>query len=274
MDTRLVTMTPEWASEILNRNTHNRNLCKKRADFYVALIMEGKWRLTHQGIAIDSNNVLQDGQHRLQAIASSGVAVPIMLSTNCDPLNFDVIDSGKKRSAADALVLSGAKNASRAAAGIKGYIQYKKFPGLVWTGTSTVIDAASIRQFYSENVADVDEIAAYAKISYGHFKKQNASALIAFALIARDHNLLNEALEFIEAMGEGAGLNPYNPILAYRNFLANDMATRSLQEHLAADIKYFNKWLTDEPVRCFRMPDISPMPTIVVSRSIAPIVDQ
>lgn len=259
-------MTPEWASQILSQNTHNRKLSNARVELCVALIAEGKWKLTHQGIAIDSNNVLQDGQHRLHAIAKSGIAVPIMLSTGCDPSNFDVIDIGKKRTTADILSLCGAKNAALAGAGIKGYIQYRRFPGKVWTGQLVLIDAFDVRQFYSENPAVVGSISTHAKASYDMFKKQNTSAAVSFALIAREHGLLSEALKFIELIGTGAGLETYNPILTYRNFLANDRIRRPLQVHLAANIKYFNKWMNNESVRCFKMPDVAPMPIITISR--------
>ncbi len=264
METKIVTMTPEWASQLLRQNTHNRVVSKQRVAACAALISRGKWKLTHQGVAIDSNNVLQDGQHRLHAIVQAGVPVQIMMSTGCDPSNFDVIDSGKKRSAADAIGLCGAKHSSRAAAGIRGFLQYQHFSNYVWTGLPYAIDATDIRQFYKENANTVDIVSTACQSAYSVFKQFNASAGIAFALVAAGSQQLDQALVFIDLIGTGAGLKKYDPILSYRNFLANDRVKRSLQLYLAANIKFFNRWQSGESVKYFRLPDLTPMPIIPV----------
>lgn len=264
METKIVTMTPEWASQILKQNTHNRPLSKQRVSLCAGLIAAGKWKVTHQGVAIDSNNVLQDGQHRLQAIVQAGVPVQIMMSTGCDPSNFDVIDSGKKRTAADVLGLCGAKHSSKASAGIKGFLQYQRFPNLVWTGLYCTIDAADIRQFYKDNASTVEVVTAACTTAYRLFRQFNASAAISFGLVAAQSQQLGQALAFIELMGSGSGLGKHNPILSYRNFLANDRAKRSLQLYLATNIKFFNRWQLGESVKYFRLPEPTPMPVIAI----------
>ena len=261
METQIVTMTPEWASQLLRQNTHNRVLSKQRVAACAALISSGRWKLTHQGVAIDSNNVLQDGQHRLHAIVQAGVPVQIMMSTGCDPSNFDVIDSGKKRTASDVIGLCGAKNASKAAAGIRGFLQYRQFPNYVWTGVFYGIDTTDIRRFYKENADTVEIISAACTAAYGSFKQFNASAGVSFALVAAQSQRLDQALAFIDLMGTGAGLKKHDPILSYRNFLANDRVKRSLQIYLATNIKYFNRWQSGEIVK---LPDLTPMPVIPV----------
>ena len=264
MDTKIVTMTPEWASQLLRQNTHNRTLSKQRVNACANLISSGKWKLTHQGIAIDSNNVLQDGQHRLHAIAKTGISVQISMSTGCDPSNFDVIDSGRKRTASDAIALSGAKNSSKAAAGIRGFLQYQLFPNYVWTGTAYGVDTIDIRQFYQSNSETVDLVTAASVSAYGSLRQFSSSACIAFALVANQSNQLNSALDFINLMGTGEGLKRHDPILSYRNFLANDKINRSLQVYLATNIKFFNRWQAGESVKYFRLSDITPMPIISI----------
>jgi len=265
METKIVTMTPEWASQLLRQNTRNRQLSKQRVAACADLITSGKWKLTHQGVAIDSNNVLQDGQHRLHAIVKAGVPVQIMMSTGCDPSNFDVIDSGRKRTAADAIGLCGAKNSSKAAAGVKGFLQYQRFPNNVWTGLSYIIDTTDIRRFYKENADIVEAASASCVSAYSSFRQFNASAGISFVLVAAQSQQLDQALAFIDLMGTGAGLKKHDPILSYRNFLANDRVKRSLQLYLATNIKFFNRWQSGESVKHFRLPELTPMPIISVS---------
>ena len=98
------TVTPEMATSLLDQNTSNRPLSQSNVDFFVGLLKRGEFRCTHQGIAIDWDNILQDGQHRLYAIVESGVSADVMLATNCDPANFASIDTGgRKRTASDIL---------------------------------------------------------------------------------------------------------------------------------------------------------------------------
>lgn len=95
-------------------NVHNRPLQERHSEHLQRDIEAGRWRLTHQGVAIDAELRLLDGQHRLRAIAASGRAVPIQVTWNLDPEVFPVIDTGKRRTAADALSLAGVKVKNRA----------------------------------------------------------------------------------------------------------------------------------------------------------------
>ena len=63
MQIEIVTMTPEWATEILSRqNTNNRTMRGAIVRKYAEAIRNNEWRLTQQGIAIDKNGTLLDGQ--------------------------------------------------------------------------------------------------------------------------------------------------------------------------------------------------------------------
>ena len=101
MKTEIVTMTPEMAAALLAANTANRTMRAGHVAHLVGQIKRGEWRLTHQGVAVSSAGVLLDGQHRLQAIVNSGIAVKIMLTTDVDNDAFSVIDDGMKRSMSD-----------------------------------------------------------------------------------------------------------------------------------------------------------------------------
>lgn len=63
----------------------------------------GKWRLTHQGIAFDEFGHLSDGQNRLMAIVEAGVPVRMWVFRGVPRESMDAIDIGKNRTAADTL---------------------------------------------------------------------------------------------------------------------------------------------------------------------------
>lgn len=125
---RWVNITPEIASYLLkNHNTLNRPISDSQVDHYIGIIASGQWHLTHQGIAMDKDAVLQDGQHRLQAIdLMSGqdltdtpaekylidgvLTVPFAFFVGMPPENFKAIDEGLLRTAAQLFGRDGEAN--------------------------------------------------------------------------------------------------------------------------------------------------------------------
>lgn len=103
MTTATMDITPAQAAEFLKLNSSNRPLRLSWVKKLTAIIERGEWMLTHQGIAITSDNRLLDGQHRLKAIVASGKTVPMNVSFDCDPASFTVIDGGVKRTISDQL---------------------------------------------------------------------------------------------------------------------------------------------------------------------------
>jgi hypothetical protein len=94
------------ATQWLEGNTHNRPLNQGAVDMLAQEIREGRWKLTHQGIAFDKDGVLIDGQHRLWAVIESGVTVPMVVSHGFELGVQTVIDTHRPRSAADRITLA------------------------------------------------------------------------------------------------------------------------------------------------------------------------
>ena len=105
MKTDVILVTPEMAAGWLQRNKINRAVRKHAVDHYARQMRLGQWRLTHQGICIDADGNLVDGQHRLEAIVQSQVSVEMMvtvLSKTATALAMP-LDTGMLRSYADIL---------------------------------------------------------------------------------------------------------------------------------------------------------------------------
>lgn len=106
MKTEIVTVTPAKAEQWLERNNMNRPLRAAVVKGLVGAIQRGEWKLSHQGIAFGKSGRLLDGQHRLHAVIESGIAVPMMVTTDAADETFSVLDIGAKRSIADTLGIS------------------------------------------------------------------------------------------------------------------------------------------------------------------------
>lgn len=126
MRTTVETITPEMAKEYLTHNTANRTLRSKVLAYMVRDMKNGKWKLTHQGIAFDNKGNLVDGQHRLTAIAMAGVPIQMMVTRDVDDDAILNIDTGGPRTPSDAFK-------------IRGLLSGEDDPAMRHTGTISIV---------------------------------------------------------------------------------------------------------------------------------------
>lgn len=100
MKAEIMTVTPEMAKEMLNGNTINRTVGNSVVERYALDMKNGNWGLGGNGISIDKNGRLLDGQHRLLAVIKAGVPVDMLI---CSDIAEDMndFDTGRKRGLAD-----------------------------------------------------------------------------------------------------------------------------------------------------------------------------
>jgi hypothetical protein len=101
LQSSVVTVTPEIAARWLERNhKENRPISWKRVQAFANDMTTGNWKLTHQAVAFDGAGNLTDGQHRLQAVVTSGKSVQMFVVRNEKGDFHDPIDRGQPRSIA------------------------------------------------------------------------------------------------------------------------------------------------------------------------------
>lgn len=105
---QLVTITPQMAAKWLDTVPPNqRKLRERRVKTYADDMVNGNWRITHQGIAFDVDGNLIDGQHRLNAIVAAGVAVPMYVASGLPRASIANVDLGFPRTTVDVLNVEG-----------------------------------------------------------------------------------------------------------------------------------------------------------------------
>ena len=112
----LANVSPEVAAVWLGQNTSNRPVRRSTVRAYARDMAAGNWKITAEPIKFDTQGVLLDGQHRLLAVREANVTVQLFIATGLPPESQDAMDSGMKRTAADALSLRGDSNSSLVAA--------------------------------------------------------------------------------------------------------------------------------------------------------------
>lgn len=105
----VVLMTPERAQKLLdNTKIRNRPINEAQVRDLLADIKEGIFWVTHEPIAVDENDNVVDGQHRLTAIARSGVSVRVFFAkygAGVD-IHMDKVNVGKSRRPGDVLEIA------------------------------------------------------------------------------------------------------------------------------------------------------------------------
>ena len=102
----LETITPELAKELLTHNIVNRHLSMARAKQYAKDMENGLWQINGEGIAIDVDGNLKDGQHRLQAIVLANMPVQMFVIRGVSK-DTTLYDRGRVRSISDAWTIDG-----------------------------------------------------------------------------------------------------------------------------------------------------------------------
>jgi hypothetical protein len=118
-------ITPELAKELLSRNSINRKLNDNLVNYYAIQMKKGQWKITGQGITIDRDGGLQDGQHRLAAIVKSGIPINFLMIYGLPVDSFVAYDRGKKRSISDVFHLKNIPNNVNVSASIRNYLTRK-----------------------------------------------------------------------------------------------------------------------------------------------------
>jgi len=100
-------ITPEDATRLLDRNDSNRNIRARVVSAYARDMESGRWLTTGETIKLGHNGELLDGQHRLEAIVTTGIAQRMLVVRDLDPEARRVIDTGAIRTGGDALRMAG-----------------------------------------------------------------------------------------------------------------------------------------------------------------------
>jgi len=100
---KIVTVTPDMARKMLERNEGNRPKKKHVVARYAAVMLAGNWSLSPDGLIFGRDGRLLQGQHRLNAVIVADVPVDFVVWTNVDDNVFRVLDRGVVRTASDAL---------------------------------------------------------------------------------------------------------------------------------------------------------------------------
>jgi hypothetical protein len=267
---RVQKISPDKATEMLAANTSNRPLSRSAVHDFAEAMRRGDWLVTHQGIAFDTAGVLVDGQHRLAAVVEADLTIEMTVFTEVEPDTFDVLDTGKKRNAADVLAIEGEKSSTLLAAMVRTVWQYENRPEATWSGGSAAVTNHQIVQTLAAHPKIRDFVAVAERIANETGMIKSAAGAAAYLVEQANRGKKVQLAEWHEGVIDGAGLGKNDPRLVFRRTMfamARKQAgvvqrRRETREHVALYLKAFNAWAAGETLTQLRFAAREPVPSV------------
>ena len=253
MKTEVRTITPVVATEMLKKNLNNRKVSEKHVRFLAQEMRSGNWLFDGQPLRFDEDNVLIDGQHRLNAIIRSKTSQNLLIITGLKKESFKVMDTGKNRNAADVLSINGEQYYSVIASCAKFIIKLK---GGNSTGGSRMSSTSnsSIVDWLNNNRVIVDYIKTSDKLKHAFSGVLSNTYIASFLFLFAEKDAVASE-DFMRKLCTGLDLTEKDPILTLRKTLLKEKMAKSdlpQKDKQALIIKGWNAYRLGKQPRFFR----------------------
>ena len=249
---RTIVFDKSIAEAVLVYNTGNRRINRRKLQQLVGQMQRGEFVNTGEPIIISREGVLNDGQHRLQAVIEADVEVDIDVRFGISRDAFRMTDTGASRTSGDVLTIMGVHAGGHVSSTVRLLLLYER--GL----------PDSIREFVShEEIAraferwqDVEDVVA-AVNSHAFPKAVRSVPLYATAFLASRTPGKAKLDTWLDAVATGLDVGRDHPAYQLRERLLRGIpaATREgLMERFALMVKSWNLFAKGDtvPLREFR----------------------
>lgn len=257
MHAQVITLTPDAAKALLDKNAGNRPLSIVTVSKYASAIRRGEWQLNGEPIIIFDDGTLGNGQHRCSAVVKAGLPIQTLVVYGAKKSSFATIDAGKTRRASDVLAISGKKNATVLSVAARAYL-FEFLQGRAqYEITSTQI---------IECVEDHPHITHWVK-KHGAAKAQKIlpSSFCGIIAIASERYGIQKMEPFFDQVVDGINLVQTDPAYLLRERLLNQTKASTLSSAMkrALIVKSVNAYVTGKKISILRWKDNEDMPKVV-----------
>lgn len=255
-----VLITVDLAKDLLTLNNDNRPIKNSIVNDYVKQMKEGHWLFSGGTISISKNGRLLDGQHRLLSIIKSQKPQTFNIQTGLEDKSFEVMDTGKNRTAGDALAVKGYMNTGHMSSVVKLLLAWAgdNFESHVRGSTHAHGKFTNLQviEFMESKTTDVNLIQDAIKAGgrfYSKFKLLIPSTYAFFIYIFSQYNK-DEAVNFFSKLstGDDIGQDKDSAVWILRQKLingsigSNKLVTR---DKYAMIIKAFNFYVKKRQIK-------------------------
>jgi hypothetical protein len=213
---RLVTITPQLGEELISRNIGNRNLSLGEVSKLREEIRRGNFVTTGQGLSVNTQGILVDGQHRLYALKAEGWPnVKMFVMTGIADEAKMYFDQHRIRREKDIFDIEhpSAKVKSRFFSVLNYIIQYNNKwnrAGRTKLVNSEKKEMIPIYKNEIDNVVDIGSPKAF--FASPHYA--------GFVVVAHETGRLSEVCDFVKQVADGINLTDRMPAYHLRNFVS------------------------------------------------------
>jgi hypothetical protein len=255
----IITVTPELARKWLEANKANRRLRRRDVANYARDMAAGRWLMNGEAVKFDTADLLLDGQHRLHAVITAGVPVPMLVIFGLPRETQATMDAGLKRTTGDAFSLRGETNSTVLAAVLRKVWMWDQ-GDVKFTANyaPTTAECAAVLEERPEIHRSV-EIAVRTHQAFPYIPQSvTGAAHHVFGRIARD-----ETVWFFARVGDGAELPSGHPVLTLRSRVLSERAdhkTIPAYRHMAYLIRTWNAVREERALTRIQQAPDAPMP--------------
>jgi hypothetical protein len=211
---QMVKLTPAMAAMLLDRNPDNRKISSRVVDDFAHDIAYGRWTFNGEPIIVSDKGLLNDGQHRCNAVLQAGRSIDVMIIAGVSRDSRATLDQGRNRTAADYLAMNGQTHGSALAAAANYAWQYNN-RGQLASGSNARATKSEIVAFANDNPALLHSVKF---MDTGTARRLGGVAFLAFCHFALSQVGRSEHVDaFFIGFLEGANLGIGNPVLYARN---------------------------------------------------------
>lgn len=252
----------DWLARYNNRN---RTINDTKVAGHARDIVDGNWPITGDTIRFallpkgqelnGERKLLLDGQHRLSAIARSGIALECLIVEGLDESVQQVVDTVRPRSLADDLTMAGVLNGPLAAAIARRLVIFKRGALPQTGGQAATPTKTEQRAFHDAHASDI-QLAVKIGARAQNTKMNIPGSVIGsayFLCAERDREAADTF--FVEQVIQGRHIDTTDP--AYRLRLKIDRAVidrLTANELFLYTVKAWNHFRKNEQLRTFQKP--------------------
>lgn len=233
-----ITLTPELAVELLERNGLNRPLSDPHVHRIARQIKEGKWRFNGDSIKVADTQDILDGQHRLWAVIEAKTPVETVIVYGIERDAFATIDTLRRtRSGSDVLALNGAhRNRKTIAAAITWFLRYRRGVLEQYRAPQNRIENSDIEDCYKENGGIVPAAERAQKLR--RVVNPGLLAFLYYIIVNRNPDVAERMMRTLEYPSAVGITDPFFCLRSY--FLADHQKLKEPLMTIALTIKAAN----------------------------------
>lgn len=214
----VVELSPSIATELLENNPTNRPVTRSRIETYAKDIVEGRWQLNGEPIIISREGLLNDGQHRCNAVIKAERSIPTLVVFGVDRESRKTTDIGAAKTAGSFAGMDGIPNANTVAGIARLVLCYRETGGVQNT---RLVTNTQVSEFIADNTESIVEMGRTANHYQRDLVRLVSPTVFGFCYYICAEKSREAADEFYHAVATGEMLASNDPAFIVRSRFAS-----------------------------------------------------